>query len=99
MKGLKMHQRRCRVMDNTEFCQRPRFECSNIDPREGDIERQQEELTVESLNIFGIKPRIKLPKSNEQWIEASNYFRLIFSHIKVQPESLDETINFMNNSI
>ena len=99
MKGLKMHQRRCRVMDNTEFCQPLRFEYSNIDPREGDIDRQQEEISVESLNIFEIKPGIKLPKSNEQWIEANNYFRSIFSHITVQPESLDETINFMNNSI
>ena len=99
MKGLKMHQRRCRNMDNTEFSQPPRFEYSNIDTREADIERQQEEITVESLNISEIKPGIKLPKSNEQWIEAKAYFRSIFSHIKLQPESLDEPINFMNDSI
>ena len=99
MKGLKMHQRRCRVMDNTEFSQPPRFEYLNIDPYEADIERQQEEITVESLNIFEIKPEIKLPKSNEQWIEANAYFRSIFSHIRLQLESLDEAINFMNDSI
>ena len=99
MKRLKMHQRRCRVMDNAEVSQPPRFEYLNIDPREADIERQQEEITVESLNIFEINPGIKLPKSNEQWIEANAYFRSIFSHIKLQPGSLDEAINFMNNSI
>ena len=59
MKGLKMHQMRCRVMDITESCQPPQFEYSNIDPREGDIERQQENIAVESLNIFALKPGIK----------------------------------------
>jgi len=89
MKGLKMHQRRCRVMDNTESCQPPQFEYSNIDPRKVDIERKQEEIAVESLNIIALKPGMKLPKSNEQWIGAHAYFCSIFSHIKLQPESLD----------
>ena len=74
-----MHQRRCRVMDNTESCQPSQFENSNIDPREVDIERQQEEIAVESLNTFALKNRgSNLPKSNEQWIEANTYFRSIF---------------------
>ena len=94
-----MHQRRCRIIDNTEFSQPPRFEYSNIDPREANIKRQREEITVESHNIFEIKPWIKLPKSNELWIEANAYFRSIFSYIKLQPESLDEAINVLNDSI
>ena len=49
--------------------------------------------------MFEIKPGIKLPKSNEQWIEANAYFCSILSHIKLQPESLDEAINFVNDSI
>ena len=94
-----MHQRRCRVMDNKEFCQPTQFEYSSIDPREVDIDSRQEEVAVESLNILTLTPEIKVPKSNEQWIEANTYFRLIFTHIKLQPESLDEAINFMNDSI
>ena len=86
-------------MDNTESCQPPQFENSNIDPREVDAERQQEEIAVESLNIFALKPGIKLPKSNEQWIDGNIYFRSMFSYIKLQPESLDENINFMNDTI
>ena len=99
MNGLKMHQRHCQVMDNTEFSQPPRFDYLTIDPHKAEIKQQQEEITVESLNIFEIKPGIKLPKSIEQWIEANAYFRSIFSHFKLQPESLDEAINFMNDSI
>ena len=86
-------------MDNTESLQPSQFEHSYIDPREVDTERQQEEIAVESLNTFALKQGSKLPKSNEQWIEANTYFRSIFSHIKLQPEFLDETINVMNNSI
>ena len=33
MKGLRMHQRRCPVMDNTEFSQPPRFEHLNNDSK------------------------------------------------------------------
>jgi len=45
-------------MDNTESCQPPQFDNSNIDPCEVDIERQQEEIAVESPNIFALKPGI-----------------------------------------
>ena len=82
MKGLKMHQRRCPVMDNTEFSQPPRFEYSNFDPREVNIERQQEEITVQSLNIFEINPGTKLPKSNEQWNEANAYVRSTIQFVR-----------------
>ena len=52
MKGLKMQQRRCRVMDDTEFSQTPRFEYSNNNHRGVNIQRQQGKIMVESLNIF-----------------------------------------------
>ena len=65
-------------MDNTESCRPPQFEKSNIDPCKVDIERQQDEIAVELLNIFALRPGIKLPKSNEQWIEANTYFHSIF---------------------
>ena len=60
-------------MNFTEFSQPPRFEYSNSNTREVDTERQQEEITVESLNKFEIKSGIKLLKLNEQWIEANAY--------------------------
>ena len=76
--GLKMHQRRCRIVDNTESCQPPQFEYSNIHPREVYIERQHEEIAVESLNIVALKPGNKLPKSNEQWLKRIPTFVYYF---------------------
>ena len=59
------------------------FEYSNIDLSEVDIERQQEEVATESLNVFTLMPGIKLPKSNEQWIEPNTYFHSIFAYSQV----------------
>ena len=97
MKGLKMHQRKCRINDSTDVCQPPVFENSNIDPRV--VSYEEEEVTVDSLDTFVLKPGVKLPKSHEQWIEADTYFRSIFANIKLKSDSLDQTIRFINGSI
>ena len=92
-----MHQRRCRVIENLEVTQQSEFENSNLDPR--DVTTEQEKMTVKSLDTFVLKQGIRLPKSSEQWIEANNYFRLIFANIILQTDMMDETIKFMNDSI
>ena len=96
-KGLKMHQRRCRVLENMGVSQPSEFEISNLDPR--DVTIEQEKTAVKLLDTFVLKQGIRLPKSSEQWTEANNYFRSIFANIILRRDTMDETIKFMNNSL
>ena len=40
-----------------------------------------------------------MPKSNEEWNTANEYFKCIFLNIKIQPNSLDFTITYVSDSI
>ena len=63
VKGLKMHQRKCRVKnENMDFDQQPGFENSNIESC--DVANDNLETTVDG---------IKLPRSNDKLSEANNY--------------------------
>ena len=104
VKGLKMHQRRCRVNENMDFDQPPDFENSNIgscdvanDNQEVAIENQ--EVAIESLQTLKVKPGVKLPRSNDNWSEANNFFKSILSTLEVTADSVNEAIQFMNNTI
>ena len=54
---------------------------------------------IESLQTLKVKPGVKLPRSNDNWSEANNFFKLIFSTLEVTADSVNEAIQFMNNTI
>ena len=56
-------------------------------------------MTVESPQAFTIEPGIKLPRSNDKFSEANNYFQSIFSNVEIKADLVDEAIRFMNNTI
>ena len=97
IKGLKMHQRRCRVNENMDFDQPPDFENSNIESY--DVANDNPEVVIESLQKLIVKPGVKLPRSNDNWSEANNYFKSIFSTLEVKADSVNEAIQLMNNTI
>ena len=96
MKGLKMHQWRCQVIENMEHIQPSELENSNLNPRNVAIE--QEEMTVKSLVTFILKQGIRLAKSSEQRTGANDYFRSIFANIRLQTNKMGQTLKFMNDS-
>ena len=97
VKGLKMHQRRCRVKENMDFDQPPYFENSNIESC--DVANDNPEVAIESLQKLIVKPGVTLPRSNDNWSEASNYFKSIFSTLEVKADSVNEANQFVNNTI
>ena len=68
-----MHQRHCsRVTEDIINDQPSEFEILNI------YNCCDLEVSIDSLEVPEIKPRVKLPKSNEEWDTASEYFKSIF---------------------
>ena len=60
---------------------------------------ENQEVAIESLQTLIVKPGVKLPRSNDNWSEANNYFKSIFSTLEVTADSVNEAIQFMNNTI
>ena len=96
VKGLKMHQRRCRVIEGLSGDQ-VAVGNSNILTAHWMITRKY--LLIRS-NI-NIKTGILLPKRDEEWDLANNYFKSIFADwdFKSYSLDLDAFIQFMNESI
>ena len=80
-----------------DFDQPPDFENSNIESY--DVANDNSEVAIESLQKLIVKPGVKLPRSNDNWSEANNYFKSIFSTLEVKADSVSEAIQFMNNTI
>ena len=99
IKGLKVHQRRCHVIEHMEEeDQLPEFENSNI----GSCEHFNNDLYVLSFDLsstVNIKAGIKLPRSAEQCTAANDYFKTIFLNLDLKPENIDSSIRFMNDTI
>ena len=79
------------------FNQPPDFENSNIGSC--DVANDNPEVTIESLQTLIVKPGVKLPRSNDNWSVANNYFKSIFSTLEVKANSINEAIQFMNKTI
>ena len=43
---------------------------------------------VLNVNSKAVKPGVKLPRSNNNWSEANNYFKSIFSTLKLKQTRL-----------
>ena len=98
VKGLKMHQRRCRVIEGLSEDQ-VAVGNSNIDTNSSLDDYA--EIPVDSLKYQNRKPWILLPKRDEEWDLANNYFKSIFADWDFTSYSFDLNafIQFMNDSI
>ena len=98
VKGLKMHKRRCRVIEGVSEDQFA-VENSNIDAKSSLDDYT--EVPADSLEYQNIKPGSLLPKRDEEWDLANNYCKSIFADWDSNSYSLDleASIQFMNDSI
>ena len=76
VKGLKMHQRRCRVIEKMDEDQRSEFEFLNDDVYTESTNEQM--IDIDQLANVRIKPRVRLPRSQDKWTAAINFFKAVF---------------------
>ena len=97
-RGLKMHQRSCRVIDDLEDeLQQQMTEALNEHHNEDNVDPVNPELSSVNTqeNFPGIKTGIKLPKSPLQWSTANDFFKLTFLNYPVISHDLNNDINTM----
>ena len=99
-KGLKMHQRRCRVLKGL-----------NVDPLEignsnlgidSSLDETERDSHVDMEDIAAIKPGMLLPKTSEQWNLANDYFKSVFNDLHFNSDdidSIDDCVSLINNTI
>ena len=98
-RGLKMHQRSCRVIDNLEDELQQQMAEACDDHSDG--ENVDQAISPENLSINcqenfpDLKKGIKLPKSPLQWSIANNFFKLTFSNHPITPHDLNNNIGTM----
>ena len=97
VKGLKMHQRRCRVIEKMDEDPRSEFEFLNDDVY---TESTNEQMTdIDQLANVRIKPGVRLPRSQDEWTAANDFFKTVFGNFHLNQTSIDSTIEFMNSTI
>jgi len=100
-RGLKMHQRSCRVISGlndelrTDFISTTQHENDNNEQDDDSLFIQPDE------EIFpDIKVGINLPKSDEQWLTANEYFKSVLQlSPPIRFEDLNSCIQLLNDSI
>ena len=103
-RGLKMHQRSCRVVHglDTELYADIE-EQSNVDTPiipENDQSTENEALMVNDQNIPNLKRGIKLSTSDAEWSTANDYFKFALqSNQPIASQDLDTNINLLNNIV
>ena len=97
VKGLKMNQRRCRVIEKMDEDQRSEFEILNNDVSG----ESNNELDIDGnkLQNMHVKPGIKLRRSQDEWSAANEFFEMVLGNVQFNQTSIDFTIEFMNNTI
>ncbi|CAB4003112.1 Hypothetical predicted protein [Paramuricea clavata] len=97
-RGLKMHQRSCRVIDDLEDeLQQQMSEVLNEHQNEDNVDSVNPEISHINTqeNFPDLKKGIKLPKSPLQWSTANDFFKLTFSNLPITPRDLNNNINTM----
>ena len=97
MKGLKMHQRRCRVIEKMDEDQRSEFEFLNDDVYTESTNEQM--IDIDQLANVRIKPGVRLQRSQDEWTAANDFFKTVFGNVHLNQTSIDSTIEFMNSTI
>ena len=97
-RGLKMHQRSCRIIDDLEDeLQQQMTEALNDDNHEDNTDPVNPEISPLNTqeNFPDLKRGIKLPKSPLQWSTANDFFKLTFLNHPITPDDLNNNINTM----
>ena len=98
-RGLKMHQRSCRIIDDledelqqqmTEILSDPENE-DNIDQ----LEHENSWINSQEDVPHDLRKGIKLPKSPLPWSSANDFFKLTFSNQPITPHDLNANIKTM----
>ena len=90
---VRIHQRNCRVVKG--FNDEQLFEVVN----DADLENNVSHAEIPLEEHFDIKPGIRLPRSNQEWLLANKYFHSTFSNISVNASTVDPVIQLMNKTI
>ena len=96
VRGLKIHQRNCRVIDDLEDeLQQQMTEALNKNDNEEDVVDPDVSHFSTEENFPDLKKGIKLPKSPLQWSTANDFFKLTFSNHPIKSDDLNNNINTM----
>lgn len=98
-RGLKMHQRSCKVIDDLEdeLQQQMTDALNEHQTDEDNVEQTGPEIPslIRQENFPVLKKGIKLPKSPLQWSTANEFFKLTFLNHPITPHDLNNNINTM----
>ena len=97
-RGLKMHQRSCRVIDGMEEeLQQHIQDVLNEQACEEEVESIVDTISSQkSEETFpDLKKEIKLPKSPSQWSIANDFFQLTLSNSPITAQDINKNINTM----
>ena len=106
VKGLKMHQRSCRVFNGldenlTDMVREDIL--GSVKNEEIDAENEnlstQTVILQESEETVLLKRGVKLPKSCSDWSLANDHFKAVLSNYPIRKEDLNSNIERMNNVI
>ena len=91
-KGLKMHQRSCRVIQGLGDIS---FDDINVSNEISTDIGNSDSSYISNIKPI-IKPGIKLPKTNSQWQSANDYFHTMLPISLIDPANIGDSINKMN---
>ena len=97
-RGLKMHQRSCRIIDDLEDeLQQQMTEILSEQENEDNIDQVNQENASVNIQetVPDLRKGIKLPKSPLQWSSANDFFKLTFSNQPITPHDLNNNIKTM----
>ena len=77
--------------------QRSEFEFLNDDVYTESTNEQM--IDIDQLASVRIKPGVRLPRSQDEWTAANDFFKTVFGNLHLNQTSMDSTIEFMNSTI
>ena len=106
VKGLKMHQRGCRVFNGLDENLIDMVREDNLEnATDEEIDAENENLTnqtvilQESEEPVLLKCGVKLPKLSSDWSLANDHFKVVLSNYPIRTEDLTSNIERMSNVI
>ena len=104
VKGLKMHQRRCRVLEglNDDPLEIDNSNLETDSPLDDTELDNHVDMSVDHRDVAVTKSGIMLPKTSEQWNLANDYLKSVFIDLDFNSDSIDlidESVRLINNTI
>ena len=93
LRGLKMHQRSCRVIKGLENETYQSLQNNDIDTGQSDCS------AIDWDSLPSVKPGIKLPKSDLDWQLASSYFAAAMPISEIDKSNINDTLSAMTSVI